>query len=131
MTQTKKIEKCVFSNEWKGPKGSLFFHALTLEGDALPWNIASIAKEPDFLQPGKELAFTIKDESKRTITRVSAETKVPHQGGNDFGIGAMVGNAITNATTLAAAGKIEMNTIGDWAEIICDISMKIKEKYNQ
>jgi hypothetical protein len=128
MAQTKKIEKCVFSNEWKGPNGSLFFHALTLEGDNLPWNIASITKEPDFLQPGKLLTFNVKDESKRTIQRVQPENKAP-QGGNDYGVGAMVGNAITNATALAAAGKINLNEIGEWAEIICDISMTLKSKY--
>lgn len=129
MIQTKKIEKCVFTNEWNAKDGTIYYHNVNLEGETEPFNIGSKQKEPDFLKAGQELSFKIKDEIKRTIVRVQQEQAKPMTGVNDFGVGAMVGNAITNAVTLIANGKVDIKDLETIARRICVISSTLKNEF--
>ena len=75
----------------------------------------------------------IKDVLKRTITRVQnqeqSQTKTTTST-FDGGVGAMVGNAITNACNLVVAGKANLEEIEAIAEEICRISNSLKLKFS-
>ena len=132
MVQTKKIQKCSFTKTWNAPDGNtIYYHEVLFNGDEQPFVYASKQKEPDFLQAGEELSFMIKDALKRTITRVQTEQKqTATSTGFDPGVGAMVGNAITNACNLVVAGKAKLEEIEVIAEEICRISNNLKQKFS-
>lgn len=59
MEKTAKITRTVFKNEWNNPKGGqIFYHDIELDnGDK--GQIGSKDKEPEKLNPGKEITYTI------------------------------------------------------------------------
>lgn len=79
MEITSKISRTVFKNEWSGQNGTVFYHEVELEnGDK--GQIGCKDKEPDWLNPGKELIYTIEKTDKgNKIKRVTAK---PAFGGN-------------------------------------------------
>lgn len=134
MVQTKKIQKCAFTKTWSAPDGNtIYYHEVFFNGDDQPYIYGSKSKEPEFLQAGEELCFTIKDALKRTITRVQTQEQPQTKtttSSYDGGVGAMVGNAITNAVNLVVAGKANVEDIEDIAEQICLISNSLKLKFS-
>lgn len=133
MVQTKKIQKSAFTKFWNAPDGNtIYYHEVLFNGDEQPYVYGSKSKDPDFLQAGEELSFTIKDALKRTIIRVQTEqsqTKTTTSS-YDGGVGAMVGNAITNAVNLVVAGKANLNELEMVAEEICRVSNSLKLKFS-
>jgi hypothetical protein len=134
MVQTKKIQKSAFTKTWNAPDGNtIYYHEVFFNGDEQPYVYGSKSKDPDFLQAGEELSFMIKDVLKRTITRVQTQEQSQTKTTTstyDGGVGAMVGNAITNAVNLVAAGKANVEDIEDIAEQICLISNSLKLKFS-
>jgi hypothetical protein len=131
MVETKKIEKVVFSNSWNAPDGVLYYNNIFFEGEQNPYVIGSKSQEPEFLKPGLMLSFTVKDPIKRSIARVQPPAEKSSAGSYDGGIGAMVGNSITNAINLIVAGKAELGQLESIAETICEVSVRLKSKFTK
>jgi len=133
--KTGKIEKSEFSKEWKGDKGTIYYHNVQFEGDRVVWNIGAKDKNPAFLAEGSTLTYEVKDEAKKSIKRVQPEGGGGfggRSGGGSFdGTGAMVGNAISNAVTLIAHGKAELKDLEKLAHRICEISVELKEHFTK
>jgi len=133
MVQTKKIQKSAFTKSWNAPDGNtIYYHEVLFNGDEQPYVYGSKSKDPEFLQAGEELSFTIKDALKRTITRVQTQEQLQTKTTTSYdgGVGAMVGNAITNACNLVVAGKANLEEIEAIAEEICRISNSLKLKFS-
>lgn len=79
MEITSKIIRTVFKNEWSGQNGTVFYHEVELEnGDK--GQIGCRDKEPEWLNPGKELTYTLEKTDKgNKIKKVNAK---PSFGGN-------------------------------------------------
>lgn len=129
--QSKKIESFSFTNEWKSNDGVIYYYNVNLKGETEPYKIGFKQKDPDFLKIGEELTFKIKDALKRSIVRVQPPEQIAAKSGNAYGVGAMVGNAITNATALIVAGKVNIEDFEAISKRICAISAKLNEKYSQ
>ncbi len=133
MAEVKKITKSSFKSEWAGPNGIIYYHEIFLEGDDKAWQIGAQAKEPDFLNAGQTLTYEIKDAAKRSLKRVKLLPPVGGNGGGGGydGVGAMVGNAITNAVTLIAHGKADIKDLEKVAHRICEVSMELKKQFTE
>jgi len=132
MPETKKITKSEFKKEWANPKGgTIFYHDVWLEGDDKPWNIGAKDKSPAFLQAGNSLLFEVADASKRSIKRVQPPQQFGgSHGGSTFSqVGVTVGNAITNAVTLVANGKVDIKDLKATAHRIAEIAFELKEEF--
>lgn len=58
MERKAKITRTIFKNEWKGDKGSVFYHEIELDnGDK--GQIGAKEQMPSKLNPGQELTYTI------------------------------------------------------------------------
>lgn len=63
MEVTSKITRTVFKNEWSGQNGTVYYHEIELDsGDK--GQIGCKDKEPEWLNPGKELTYTIEKNDK-------------------------------------------------------------------
>jgi hypothetical protein len=128
--QAKEIESFSFNNEWKSNDGVIYYYNINLKGETEPYKIGFKQKDPDFLKVGEELTYKIKDEIKRSIVRVQPPEQVAAKTGNAYGVGAMVGNAITNATALIVAGKVDIKDFEAISKRICKISSELNQKYS-
>lgn len=133
MSEVKKITKSAFKSEWKGPNGIVFYHDVWLDGDDKSWNIGSQSKDPDFLKAGQTLMFDVKDAAKRSIKRAKPAEYSKGGGGSSYdgGIGAMVGNAITNAVSMVCHGKADLKDLEKVAHRICEISIELKKEFSE
>jgi hypothetical protein len=128
--QAKEIESFSFNNEWKSNDGVIYYYNINLKGETEPYKIGFKQKDPDFLKVGEELTYKIKDEIKRSIVRVQPPEQLAAKTGNAYGVGAMVGNAITNATALIVAGKVDIKDFEAISRRICKISSELNQKYS-
>lgn len=63
MEKTAKITRTTFKNEWKGDKGSVFYHDIELDnGDK--GSIGAKEQMPSKLNPGQTLTYTIEASDK-------------------------------------------------------------------
>lgn len=129
-----KITESRFVKEWKGPKGSIFYHDIEVDGKT--YNIGAKDESPAFLNVGQEIEFEIKDGNK--IKRVQPDNSQRGGGGggrpynNDSReIGMMVGASLNQAVLLCAHGVIEIGNIPKIAKRLCEISKELKEEYEQ
>jgi hypothetical protein len=128
--QAKEIESFSFNNEWKSNDGVIYYYNINLKGETEPYKIGFKTKDPDFLKVGEELTYKIKDEIKRSIVRVLPPEQLAAKTGNAYGVGARVGNAITNATALIVAGKVDIKDFEAISKRICKISSELNQKYS-
>lgn len=135
--ETKKIQNFSFKNTWTAPNGDVVhYFIVNLEGEDQPYSLGTRQPQPDFLKIGEELTFEVRDVLKRKIVKVDPEyannptttSKTPTSA-YDAGVGAMVGNAITNAVNLVIAGKATVEQLDVIAESICQISINLKNKF--
>ena len=129
MVKKGKISSITFKSEWKNPKNNSLIYSHDVVIDGTTYNIGSQAKNPDFLEPGKEIYFEVTDEAGKKIKRVKPpefENPLPDGGkpaaGKFNSRGMAVGNAMTNATLLACHGKIEVKDIEKIAKRLLEIS---------
>lgn len=102
MEKTAKITRTIFKNEWANPKGgSVYYHDIELDnGDK--GSIGSKEKEPEKLNPGKEITYTIDGNKIKAV--------VPQNGGGNFPKKAPANNS---SFALAYAKDV---VIGSWCE---------------
>ena len=87
-TKESKIVKCIFTNEWKNPSGSLtYYHELTLEnGDV--GNCGALEKCPPKMREGSTLTYTIDEKNKIKIVMGGNESfasNLPYVKGKGYG----------------------------------------------
>lgn len=113
MEKTAKITRTVFKNEWKGDKGSVFYHEIELDnGDK--GQIGTKEHLPTKLNPGQELTYTI--ESTERGNKIKA---VQPAGGGGFGgrkggpdpKAQIVGFAMAYTKDLVMADKIKIGEL--------------------
>lgn len=137
--QRKKITDCKFNKSWLAPDGdTVNYYLVSLEGEAVAYTLGTKDQNAtnDWLKIGETLTFEIKDVLKRKISKINPEyvanpttlTKSPTSA-YDAGVGAMVGNAITNAVNMVIAGKANVDELEVIAESICSISINLKNKF--
>jgi hypothetical protein len=143
MSKIGKIAKIDFKTEWSGANGKLYFHDVTFEGDASPWNIGAREKLPSKLGVGATIAYEIKDEKKRSIKQVKLEgaqgapTQITYSapGGSNAKIGLIVGAALNNAVLLVAHGRVDpgvkpiSDTIASVARRLAQIALDLEEEF--
>jgi hypothetical protein len=117
------ISAVAFKSEWQGPKGTLYYHDVTIDGKK--YNIGAQEKLPNFLKVGETIWYEVTDEAKGKIKRVKAPDFQPSQGGGKQPYnnrGQAIGNALTNATLLVCHGKVDIKDLGKTAERILEIA---------
>jgi hypothetical protein len=78
MEKTATITRTVFKNEWTGQNGKVFYHEIELDnGDK--GQIGCKDKDPEKLNPGKQLTYTIEKTEKGT--KIKAANANPGGGG--------------------------------------------------
>lgn len=112
MEKTAKITRTVFKNEWKGDKGSVFYHEIELDnGDK--GQIGTKEHLPAKLNPGQELTYTIE------ATERGNKIKAVQPAGGGFGGGRkgpdpkvqIVGFAMAYTKDLVVADKIKIGEL--------------------
>ena len=127
MAKKGKITKVGDFKEYKGQNGTVYYTNIEFDnGDK--GNIGVKDKAKIFV--GKELDYSITQDDKGN-NKIKAEVPFPAKamGAYNDKTGMMVGNAITNATLLVAHGIIQYSELADAASDICDLSIKLKEKF--
>lgn len=121
MEKTAKITRTVFKNEWTNPKGGqIFYHDVELDnGDK--GSIGTKDKEPEKLNPGKEITYTTETNDKGQVKiKLVQANQNNFQGGNNFKKPfiapdprvANTGYAMRYVVDLIVAGKVEYKEIG-------------------
>lgn len=102
MEKTSKIKSCRFVREWQGQNGTVYYHAVELEnGDK--GEVGARKQDPEELQPGKELTYTITSREFRGNTEYTIKP-VRKSGSGGGGKGAPRDEArITYLSCLASA----------------------------
>lgn len=112
MEKHAKITRTVFKNEWKGDKGSVFYHEIELDnGDK--GQIGTKEHLPAKLNPGQELTYTIE------ATERGNKIKAVQAAGGGFGGGRkgpdpkvqIVGFAMAYTKDLVVADKIKIGEL--------------------
>lgn len=113
MEKKAKITRTIFKQEWKGDKGSVFYHDIELDnGDK--GSIGAKEQNPAKLNPGQELTYTI--ETGQHGNKIKAVA--PAGGGGGFSGGGrrgpepktqIIGFAMSYTKDLVVAGKITMD----------------------
>jgi hypothetical protein len=113
MEKTAKITRTTFKNEWKGDKGSVFYHEIELDnGDK--GQIGTKEQMPTKLNPGQELTYTIE-----TTERGNKIKAVAPAGGGGFSGGRkgpdpktqIVAFAMSYTKDLVVADKIKIGEL--------------------
>ncbi len=112
MEKKAKITRTVFKNEWKGDKGSVFYHDIELDnGDK--GSIGSKEMNPAKLNPGQELTYTIENGKIKAVAPAGGG----FQGGGFAGRkgpdpkAQVVGFAMAYTKDLVVAGKITIEQL--------------------
>jgi hypothetical protein len=114
MEKKAKITRTTFKQEWKGDKGSVFYHDIELDnGDK--GSIGAKEQMPSKLNPGQELTYTI--EAGQHGNKIKAVAAAG--GGGGFGGGRkgpepktqIIGFAMSYTKDLIVAGKISMDQL--------------------
>ena len=128
MANKGKITALTFKSEWKGPKGLIYYHDVTIDGKK--YNIGAQEKEPTFLLPGAEIWYEVTDEAKGKIKRVKAPDFQPSSQGKPAynSKGQAIGNALTNATLLVCHGKVDIKDLEKTAARILEIATNLNSE---
>ena len=108
MEKTSVITSCTFKNEWTGPNGVVYYHALTFEnGDT--GQIGAREKNPPKLSAGQELTYTIEATDKgNKIKAVNAKPKFGGGGRPSEPIELKMATfALSYSKDLVVGGKLE------------------------
>jgi hypothetical protein len=82
--KTARIVKCVVTNEWQNPAGSItYYHELTLDNLDVG-TIGKMTKYPKELSEGVMLIYTIDEKKKIKVVTTSMENKID-KGGKTYG----------------------------------------------
>lgn len=117
------IKSCTFQREWQSTNGTLYFHHIQLEnGDV--GDIAAKNINPDNLQPGKELTYTIEQSGEYQGIpkyRIKSISNKPYTGGGGGGKASSPQSqrsmCLAFSKDLAVAGKIEVKDILNMADL--------------
>jgi hypothetical protein len=121
MEKTAKITRVVFKTEWTNPKGGqIFYHDVELDnGDK--GSIGTKDKEPEKLNPGKEITYTTETNDKGQVKIKLVQANQNNFQGNNFQKKPFVapdprvantGYAMRYVVDLIVAGKVEYKEIG-------------------
>lgn len=112
MEKKAKIVRTVFKNEWKGDKGTVFYHEIELDnGDK--GQIGTKEQMPAKLNPGQELTYTIE------VTDKGNKIKAVQPAGGGFAGGnrgpnpkvQIVGFAMSYTKDLIIADKVKIDQL--------------------
>lgn len=127
MSKKSKITQVGEFKQFDGKNGTVYYVDITLEnGDK--GNIGVKDKAKMFV--GKELDYDIsQDEHGRW--KIKAVMPFPAKAMSSFNdkTGMMVGASLNNACLLAAHGILNLDEIEGFASRICEISVRLKEKF--
>lgn len=124
MQKTSIITGCQFQREWQSPNGTLYFHTVSLENGDFG-DIATKTQNPEHLEKGKELTYTIEhagDYQGMPKYRIKAvQAAKPYSGGGGGGNKYSSPQSIRTmclsyAKDMAVAGKILPNELLDEAQ---------------
>jgi hypothetical protein len=126
-----KIQSVSEAKKYEGKNGTLYYRNYTLEnGETI--NLGSKEENPSWGAVGKELEVQEDGEDSRGNKKYKRVTEQKPFGGGGKSydnVGMMVGNAVSNAVALVCNGKVEIKDLEATADRICQISLKLKEKY--
>lgn len=128
-----KIKSIEFKSEWANPKGGVvYYHEIEFEnGD----NGQIGTKEKNSLKVGDEFEYTLTatDKGNKIKREMSTFGKAYNKVANDQSreTGMMVGASINCTTTLFAHGKITKEQFEATAEWLCNLSLRLKDKFSQ
>lgn len=127
MSKKSKVTKVGAFKEFDGKNGKIYYCDIELEnGDK--GNIG--VKDQSKMTVGKELEYDITiDEQGRSKIKAIANFAAKAMGAYSDKTGMMVGNALANASLLAAHGVIKLDDIESCARLICQVSIKLKEEF--
>ena len=126
---TSKIATSNFKKEWSGPKGTIYYHDLTFEGDSRVYNIGAQQQSPSFLAVGQSIDWEWKDESKGSIKRMKPAFNAGG-GGKPFDqVGVTVGAGLNQAVMLVSNGKADLKDIEKVAHRLIEIAFKLKDEF--
>lgn len=141
MTKKSIVVKADFRKSYTGKFGEIFIHDIKFSnGDEGEYH--SKFKEQNNFILDNEAIYEIenrKDAMGNVYNKISpskdntltpSKPETTNKKYVDNSIGMMVGAAINNACLLHAHGKIGIEQIQDTATLLCDISIRLKEKYS-
>lgn len=120
MEKKAKITRTTFKNEWKGDKGSVFYHEIELDnGDK--GEIGAKEQLPSKLNPGEELTYTIEAGKYGNKIKAVAPTGGGFAGGGRKGPEPktqIIGFAMSYSKDLIVAGKVDIKQLPETFERI-------------
>ena len=129
MEKTSVIKSCVFTKEFKGDNGSVFYHNLTMEnGDS--GSIGAKEQNPPKLAVGQELTYTI--ETTERGNKIKAVSNKPKFGGGSGRPSEpielkMATFSLSYAKDIVVSGKIETDKMFALADKMYEwINSKLK-----
>ncbi len=123
-----KIKTCRFVIEWQGEKGIVYYHEIELDnGDK--GQIGTKEKNPDKLQPGQELTYTIESTSRGNKIKAVTQQGGGFRGGKPMRDPKeqMISFSMSYCKDLVCAGKLDIKDLEIGATRIYNIMKKLYE----
>lgn len=144
MTKQSKVKSVAFDRSYDSTYGTFFVHKIEFDNND-SGEYTSKSKDQSKFIVGEIIAYEIdamKDKKGNAFNKISPAKEntgfTPSTPGSKpttstfkqyDGTGAMVGASINNAVSLICYDKIKIDQLEDTASRICEISMKLKAKF--
>ncbi len=140
MIKQSKVLEVKFEREFSNNYGSFYVHKISFENGDTGEYISQSKEQTKFIKGdlisyNMELKLNSNNEKYYKITPIKTDnTPVPKNPHTNFSrpldtVGPMVGNAISNAIMLVCHSKLDINKIEETAYRLCEISIKLKNEF--